>query len=64
MVVQFRAFDDTEEKILRVKHELNYHTLMVEKAERELRRLLGMESEDKKEYDAKFNLLTPTDSGS
>ena len=63
MLIQSRMFDDTEEKILRVKHELNYHTLMVEKAQRELERLQIVDSEDKREYDNKFSFLTPADSG-
>lgn len=63
MLIQSRMFDDTEEKILRVKHELNYHTLMAEKAQRELSRLQSVDSEDKREYDNKFSFLTPADSG-
>lgn len=61
MLIQSRTFVDSDEKIARVRHELNYHSLMVEKTERELKRLIQQARKDLAEYDSKFE--SPVDLG-
>ena len=45
MLIQTRSFVDIDEKISRVEHELEYHTLMVLATQKELDRLKKMKKE-------------------
>ena len=58
MLIQTRSFVDVDEKISRVEHELEYHTLMVLATQKELDRLKKMKKEDRELYDATFNRAT------
>ena len=55
MLIQHRSFEDTEEKLIRARHELNYHTLLAESAKMEVERLEKMQKEDREQYDSIFN---------
>tara|TARA_B100000029_G_scaffold346077_1_gene338443 strand:+ start:420 stop:698 length:279 start_codon:yes stop_codon:yes gene_type:complete len=55
LAIQQRSFNDTEEKLMRAKHELNYHILMVESARMEVERLEKMQKKDREHYDSIFN---------
>ena len=58
MLNKIRSFIDVDEKISRVEHELEYHTLMVMATQKELDRLKKMKKEDRERYDATFNRAT------